>query len=468
MVKSFKLRTDHASLVWLYKRSEPSHQVARWIEVLSEFDFTIEHRAGAKHGNADGLSRCQDCKQCSRIEERDGGPTMGELGDLGENRVATLRLGNSRADSELREAQSTPGSELNSIKAHVNEQTTPCPKDIELGSDEFRRLAKLIPHMRVHEELLQLRTPDPDRDRWVNLCPRTLRSAVIWDTHGQHHAGISKTTKRVSMDWYWPGIHRDIARLLQSCEVCQAAKTSRTCNSQHRQRLHAGRPWQVLSIDLMGPLSETDRGNNVVLVMTDHFTRWRDAIPLPNGTAPVVAEAPRDQSVLLLWYTRADPFGSRGSIRVETLWRVVCTLGYRQEQDNSLPSTGKWNGRKRSNRDLGNALRALLLGGREEDWDLLLPHIMRSFRATPHSSTGETANFLMMGREARLPDQLLHGRSLEEDVSREAYAVALGERLYIAYEKLRTQEQRVRHADSREVPLIQKGRSCLAALQEGS
>ena len=115
-----------------------------------------------------------------------------------------------------------------------------------------------------------------------------------------------------------------------------------------------------------------------------------------------------------------------------------------------------------------NALRALLLGGNEEDWDLLLPHIMRSFRATPHSSTGETANFLMMGREARLPDQLLHGRSLEEDVSREAYAVALGERLYIAYEKLRTQEQRVRHADSREVPLFRKGGSCLATLQEGS
>ena len=112
---------------------------------------------------------------------------------------------------------------------------------------------------------------------------------------------------------------------------------------------------------------------------------------------------------------------------------------------------------ERSNRDLGNALRALLLGGREEDWDLLLPHIMRSFRATPHSSTGETANFLMMGREARLPDQLLHGRSLQEDVSREAYAVALGERLYIAYEKLRTQEQRVRHADNREAPLFRKG-----------
>ena len=157
--KKFKLRTDHASLVWLYKRSEPSHQVARWIEILSEFDFTIEHRAGAKHGNADGLSRCSDCKQCSRIEERDGGPRRTEEGDLGDNRVATLRLGNSRADSELRDAQDAPGSDLSSIKTHVRNQTSPSSRELELGSEEFRRLAKLLPHMRLQQELLQLEPP---------------------------------------------------------------------------------------------------------------------------------------------------------------------------------------------------------------------------------------------------------------------------------------------------------------------
>jgi phage anti-repressor protein len=73
--RRFKLRTDHASLIWLSKRSEPSHQVARWLETLSEYTYDIEQRQGTKHGNADGLSRrCVDCKQCDKIEERDGGP----------------------------------------------------------------------------------------------------------------------------------------------------------------------------------------------------------------------------------------------------------------------------------------------------------------------------------------------------------------------------------------------------------
>jgi len=55
--RKFWLRTDHAFLIWLCKRAEPSSQVARWLEVLAEFSYRIEHRPGKKHSNADGLSR---------------------------------------------------------------------------------------------------------------------------------------------------------------------------------------------------------------------------------------------------------------------------------------------------------------------------------------------------------------------------------------------------------------------------
>jgi len=32
-------------------------QLARWLTFIEQFDYEIEHRPGAKHGNADGLSR---------------------------------------------------------------------------------------------------------------------------------------------------------------------------------------------------------------------------------------------------------------------------------------------------------------------------------------------------------------------------------------------------------------------------
>ena len=40
-------------------------QYARWLTVLSTYDFSIEHHPGNRHSNADGLSRIP-CRQCGR------------------------------------------------------------------------------------------------------------------------------------------------------------------------------------------------------------------------------------------------------------------------------------------------------------------------------------------------------------------------------------------------------------------
>ena len=56
--RTFVVRSDHQALVWLFKLKEPKGRIARWIELLSEYDFSIEYRSGNKHANADTLSRC--------------------------------------------------------------------------------------------------------------------------------------------------------------------------------------------------------------------------------------------------------------------------------------------------------------------------------------------------------------------------------------------------------------------------
>ena len=63
--RKFLVRTDHNALRWVMSFKEPTDQMARWLEILSQFDFKLEHRAGKKHTNADALSR-RDCdpQQC--------------------------------------------------------------------------------------------------------------------------------------------------------------------------------------------------------------------------------------------------------------------------------------------------------------------------------------------------------------------------------------------------------------------
>ena len=67
--RPFVLRTDHASLTWLLNFKDlESGMLARWLACLSEYDFTIEHRLGRHHGNADGLSRRPESRPCKREE----------------------------------------------------------------------------------------------------------------------------------------------------------------------------------------------------------------------------------------------------------------------------------------------------------------------------------------------------------------------------------------------------------------
>ena len=62
--REFLLRTDHQAIKWLFSLKEPKGRIQRWIEMLSAYDFQIEYRPGAKHGNADDLSRCPNPQDC--------------------------------------------------------------------------------------------------------------------------------------------------------------------------------------------------------------------------------------------------------------------------------------------------------------------------------------------------------------------------------------------------------------------
>ena len=66
----FTLRTDHKSLVWLHRFKDTEGMMARWLHTLQQFQFSIVHRAGRDHGNADGLSRVptSPCGQCARVD----------------------------------------------------------------------------------------------------------------------------------------------------------------------------------------------------------------------------------------------------------------------------------------------------------------------------------------------------------------------------------------------------------------
>jgi len=95
---------------------------------------------------------------------------------------------------------------------------------------------------------------------------------------------------------------------------------------------------------------------------------------------------------------------------------------------------------------LGDSLRSLLIGKSQEEWDLVLPQIMRAYRSTPHSSTLETPNFLMLGRETRVPEHVTY-RVLAPESSVHDYVDELVKSMRTAHEVLREQRWQVRSGD---------------------
>ena len=66
--KQFLLRTDHSSLRWIFSFKDPRNQLARWLEILSQYDFKIEHRRGKSHSNADAMSRRLPAEDCTNYD----------------------------------------------------------------------------------------------------------------------------------------------------------------------------------------------------------------------------------------------------------------------------------------------------------------------------------------------------------------------------------------------------------------
>jgi len=137
----------------------------------------------------------------------------------------------------------------------------------------------------------------------------------------------------------------------------------------------------VVAVDLVGPMPPTPRGNSWILVLTDHFTRWANAQAIPDTSAITVARV-LDQHVFCYFGLPEQIHLDQGAQLQSQLMSDLCRL-WVVNQSRTTPYHPQGNGVvERNNRMLGDALRSLLLGCSQEEWDTVLPQVMRAYRST--------------------------------------------------------------------------------------
>ena len=241
----FVLRTDHASLQWLFRQNNDG-MIFRMLQRLQEFDFQVVHRPGDKHGNADGLSRqCSITPELTEAERLDmfgSCPSANSLEDaLGRINLVTAEDTTEPMSIQFQE-------DVNSLR--LAQRHDPCLclilqwanaekhpdqnplRDLKIkkanaiaqGEDEVAMWG-LWDQMELTDGVLYRKwhVEGSNTTQKQLVVPQGLRETVLEQLHDSKlsggHFAFQKTLDRARQRFWWPNTRKDIERKCENCTV---------------------------------------------------------------------------------------------------------------------------------------------------------------------------------------------------------------------------------------------------------
>ena len=167
------------------------------------------------------------------------------------------------------------------------------------------------------------------------------------------------------------------------------------------QKVGASRPMERIDTDILGELPLTDKGNRYILVVSDYFTKWTEAFPMPNMEARTVADI-IVREVVSRFGVPSSIHSDQGRQYESRLFSEMCkvlhikkrrTTPYHPQSDGMV---------ERFSKTLVRMLKSYITD-HQSDWEEQLPFLKMAYRSVEHKTTGFSPNYLMLGREVSTP-----------------------------------------------------------------
>ena len=245
----------------------------------------------------------------------------------------------------------------------------------------------------------------------VTICTNTLvfvpedkRDEILQSLHCSPqagHKGVEKTYNRIKERYYWPNMKEDIQVRIQFCLKCQLSKLTR---KKTKQKLlitdTASDVFDRVSLDVLGPLPVTKNGNEYILTMQDHLSRFAVAAAIPNQLTVTLATA-FVQKFICVFGSPKSILSDNGSNFVSSLMKRICKR-FRIRKDTTTPYRAASNGMiERFHHSLVEYIKQY--ADQDDEWDEWLDLATFSHNTTVHSSTEMTPFEIVFGKIARLP-----------------------------------------------------------------
>ena len=190
-------------------------------------------------------------------------------------------------------------------------------------------------------------------------------------------------------------------------------------------------PMDLVCMDFLS-LEMSAGGYEHILVITDHFTRYAQAIPSRNQTAETTATLLFDNFVCHYRF-RARLHSDQGRNFESEVIKELCTIA-NVDKSMTTPYHPMGDGLpERFNQTLLNML-GTLEEEKKSDWKTYVPPLVHAYNSTRHESTGFSPRNIIFGRHPRLAvDAFLCSKPGNENSDKSKYISNLMKRLEFAY-----------------------------------
>lgn len=381
----------------------------RWASQLASFNFTIKYRPGKSNQNADALSR----QYLERFALGTEVPALGVLSGVipqpaVEGQIAEVVALPGRTPEDLSLLQKSDPV-IGPVHNYYHEGRRPDAREqagfSKLSRALFRQWGRLVEqegvlYRRVHP-------PGGGPEAFQLLVPQSLQKEVLQSVHDeQGHQGTERTLHLLRSRCFWPSMTKDVEQWCQQCHRCVLGKAVQPKVRTYWGTLQATQPNEILAIDFT-VLERASDGRENVLILTDIFTKYSQAIPTKDQRASTVAHA-----LIQQWFYRFGPpariHSDQGRNFESLLIQQLCRM-YGIQKSRTTPYHPQGNAQcERFNRTLHDLLRTLPVTEKRR-WPHHLPQLTFAYNTTPHQTTGHTPYFLMFGHHPRLPVDFLIG-----------------------------------------------------------
>ena len=444
----------------------------RWAGELAAFNFDVCYKSGKQNTNADTLSRYP----VENPEEELTWTSASQIDASTSNyywspttRVPPISDEDTKRAASHHDTLCSTYNAINFELSETGDMKTAQDKDpviqevleilatgLPLTAKKRRNLPREV--MLLLRESKRLKVVNGLLMREINWFGETLHQVVIprdkrvpalrlaHDRSG--HQGPERTTKILRKRCYWLGMYNDVLHYCESCQRCQFAKSPAVKAHQPLQHLTARFPLEIVAMDFT-QLERAADGRELVLVLTDVFTKWTIAVPVPDQTAKTVVKVLIEE-----WISRYGAphqlHADQGRSFEAAVVKELCEY-YNIKKSRTTAYNPAGNGQtERFNKTMFSLLRTLTPAEKRR-WPKFLPELVFWYNTTAHSTTGISPYHLLFGREPRLPIDDLVENEPDQGVSCTAEDYLLHHRQRLSHLH-RTVQERVAKVHNKQTP----------------